>query len=137
MMKIRTRNPAVGSANNSVSHKCQPEARYIRYQSPKKGSSELVICQQLFRRLECLYLATVRDQAAAALFGSDDITIVFPLIMPVVLCPHGRFLLEPSFLGAKPRGDKCLASGSATNMLLVPQRLGPHETMWESCSSTK
>jgi hypothetical protein len=48
MIKIRTRHPAAGTASMSVSQYEQEMLRYIKYQSPQKGSSELTICQQLF-----------------------------------------------------------------------------------------
>ena len=53
-MKSRTRNPAVGTAKKSVSQYDQEVLRYIRYQSPQNGSSELMICQLLLSESACL-----------------------------------------------------------------------------------
>ena len=61
-MNKRTSSPAVGIARRIVIQYEQAKLRCIKYQSPQKGSKELISCQLLFEKLDCLYFATDLDQ---------------------------------------------------------------------------
>jgi hypothetical protein len=82
MIKIRTKNPAVGTASNSVSQYDQEVLRYIKYHIPQNGSSELATCHQLFQRVGCLYLAIVPAQGAGSGIDAGDKAFIDELLTP-------------------------------------------------------
>src|SRR6185312_9718615 len=75
MIKIRTTKPAAGMASASVRKYDQELVRYIRYQSPQNGSTELATCHQLFHRSGRLYLAISDDGGSAISSGASTLSL--------------------------------------------------------------
>ncbi len=98
MMKMRTINPAAGTARAKVIQYDQPRLKYISTHKPKSGPAELMICQILRFLSGKLYRETIDRHPMGGVCSSEFDLLTAILSFPLKVQKKRRKVYPPPLI---------------------------------------